>query len=323
MRRIKIAVAYHKKAVYADGEIFVPVQVGAVYTQDDLGIQKDSEGANISRFNPYCCELSATYWLWRNISDADYYGLCHYRRFFTFEKGYSNLIQQIVYYCSKAISPFIVDSRFTMSKSNSISIDENELNIHLREFSKNLTVCLKQYNVDCFCLKKTKMSTYSCKTKLMKAIGLYNYNKLEEIIKSEHPDFYPFFIKTMKSNSYNPCNMLIASKDVFNEYAELLFSIIGRYHNWIINTDSNFINNAALRSSGYMGEFITSAFIMRLRNNGLIVKELNTLGVSIASTGLSQTTGGLYNRIKILLTGGGNSSVIIILQPALEERRAA
>lgn len=304
MKNIKIAVAYHKEAKYANNDMFIPIQVGAANANQDLGIQKDSDGNNISRYNPYCCELSATYWLWKNIFDADYYGLCHYRRFFTFEKGSLKIIPHLVYLGSKAMSSFVVDSRFTLSESECFSVSENEFENHLKVFSQNLSAYLEQNNTDCFCLKKTKMSTYSCKTKLMKAIGLYNYNKLEDIIKIEHPDFYPFFMKTMQDNSYNPCNMLIASKEVFNEYATLLFSIIGKYHDWITNSESRIINNAALRSSGYMGEFITSAFIMYLREKGLVVKELNAMGVSIASTGLSQTTDGLCDRIKQLLGGG-------------------
>lgn len=303
MKNIKIAVAYHKAAEYARNEMFIPIHVGAARADRELGIQKDSDGENISQYNPYCCELSATYYLWKNITDADYYGLCHYRRFFTFEKSPARLrlVPRLVYLGSKVVSPFVVDSRFTMSESADIAVGEGELEARLAAFASDLQAYLEQRPTDCFCLKPTKMSTYSCKTKLMKAVGLYNYNKLEEIIKSDHPGFYPYFLKTMRSNEYNPCNMLIARRDIFNEYATLLFSIIGKYHDWITLSADGAVNNAALRSSGYMGEFITSAFIMQLRDRNKTVKELNTMNVAIASTGLSQTTDGLITRIKALL----------------------
>ncbi len=41
----------------------------------------DSEGDNISEKNRNYCELTATYWAWKNRSSA-YKGLCHYRRIF-------------------------------------------------------------------------------------------------------------------------------------------------------------------------------------------------------------------------------------------------
>lgn len=42
---------------------------------------KDSSFENISAKNPYYCELTGLYWMWKNV-DAEEIGLCHYRRFF-------------------------------------------------------------------------------------------------------------------------------------------------------------------------------------------------------------------------------------------------
>lgn len=63
---------------FVDQGPYIPIQVGAVYNKD-LGIQKDSDGDNISVDNPYCSEMSAMYWIWKNV-DADYKGLFHYKR---------------------------------------------------------------------------------------------------------------------------------------------------------------------------------------------------------------------------------------------------
>lgn len=43
MTKIRIAVAYHKNGIFADNELFIPVQVGATFAKQELGIQKDSE----------------------------------------------------------------------------------------------------------------------------------------------------------------------------------------------------------------------------------------------------------------------------------------
>ena len=83
-KRIKIFVSAHKPAVFPKAASIIPIQVGTenapVLFQDTL---HDNEGDNISSLNPMYCELTAQYWAWKN-TDADYYGFCHYRRYFDF-----------------------------------------------------------------------------------------------------------------------------------------------------------------------------------------------------------------------------------------------
>lgn len=78
---IKILVAAHKPYWMPEDDVYLPIQVGAAGKRS-LGWQRDDEGDNISGKNPNYCELTALYWAWKNL-DADYIGLCHYRRYFT------------------------------------------------------------------------------------------------------------------------------------------------------------------------------------------------------------------------------------------------
>lgn len=81
--RIKILVACHKldSAIRQD-ENYLPIHVGkALNPTKDLGFQGDNTGINISNKNTSYCELTALYWGWKNIKDADIFGLAHYRRY--------------------------------------------------------------------------------------------------------------------------------------------------------------------------------------------------------------------------------------------------
>lgn len=75
-------VAAHKRYPMPGEAIYLPIQVGAAGRETlEKGWQRDDTGDNISRKNPYFCELTGHYWMWKHV-DADVYGLCHYRRYF-------------------------------------------------------------------------------------------------------------------------------------------------------------------------------------------------------------------------------------------------
>lgn len=59
----------------------VPIQVGTVFADKKIATVQDNIGDNISDKNRNYCELTASYYAWKN-SEADYKGLCHYRRIF-------------------------------------------------------------------------------------------------------------------------------------------------------------------------------------------------------------------------------------------------
>lgn len=56
-----------------------PIQAGADISEDRVARLLDNTGDNISRKNKQYCEMSATYWVWKN-TDHDWKGIEHYRR---------------------------------------------------------------------------------------------------------------------------------------------------------------------------------------------------------------------------------------------------
>ncbi len=99
----KIIIASHKSYAFAGGDLYLPLFVGAVGKKDILDlstiylkdgraygetIMRDDIDENISEKNPYYCELTALYWAWKNLKDADVIGLVHYRRYFTAKSAF-------------------------------------------------------------------------------------------------------------------------------------------------------------------------------------------------------------------------------------------
>lgn len=75
----------HKKFDPPKEAGYIPLHVGRALGQD-FGYQGDNTGDNISDLNPYYGELTGLYWLWKNCSDVENIGICHYRRYFWDEK---------------------------------------------------------------------------------------------------------------------------------------------------------------------------------------------------------------------------------------------
>lgn len=77
----------HKIFDLPTDKTYQPLQVGAA-CHDDLGYLRDDTGENISSLNCYYSELTGLYWVWKNVTDMDIVGVCHYRRFLLNEKEY-------------------------------------------------------------------------------------------------------------------------------------------------------------------------------------------------------------------------------------------
>lgn len=81
---IFFAVAMHEAYALPTDKLYTPVQAG-VAIRPPLGLTRDDTGKNISAKNGSYCELTVLYWMAHNV-DADWYGLCHYRRYFSLRR---------------------------------------------------------------------------------------------------------------------------------------------------------------------------------------------------------------------------------------------
>lgn len=92
---IRIYTMTHKKFDVPDDSMYIPLQVGHA-VHEDLGYLGDDTGDNISEQNCYYSELTGIYWIWKNVKDLDYVGVCHYRRYLINEKGKVFTRQELV-----------------------------------------------------------------------------------------------------------------------------------------------------------------------------------------------------------------------------------
>jgi len=136
-------------------------------------------------------------------------------------------------------------------------------------------------------------------THLRKAIGFWHYNYIVEMIAKEQPAFNAYFEKTLKSNSFVPCNMLVAKTEIYDAYCTIMFDIMHKYlRHMNEGIPKGVVNVAMLRDFGYIAELITDAFVRMITDKGVKVRYLNCMSVNMNVAGMSSVQTSLWQRIK-------------------------
>ncbi len=186
---IKILVATHKEYQMPEDSIYLPIHVGKENSMLSLPFTGDNTGEHISAKNPYFCELTALYWAWKNL-DADYIGLAHYRRHFTYRKPKP--------FCSNKF-PYILNS----------SEAETLLSRHSILLPKQ-----RNYIIE---------SNY---TQFIHAHPAESLARTKDILAELFPDYLPSFDLVMNRTKAHRFNMFIMKKTLLHAYCSWLFPIL-------------------------------------------------------------------------------------------------
>lgn len=188
MSRVKILIATHKQYEFPKSASYVPIYVGKALQQQQLDIQSDDTGENISLKNGSFCELTALYWAWKNnaFPESDYIGLVHYRRYF---KGKGLVLKE----CTIA--------------------SENELLSDLAQYDV-IVAKKRNYYIETI-YKHYKNAHYIKDLDLTKRIIAQNYS-----------EYIDAFEQVMSGKTLHLFNMFVLNRKRFSEYCEWLFSIL-------------------------------------------------------------------------------------------------
>lgn len=265
MPDIKIIVCYHKPGKYISNEVYVPVHVGKATSKYNLPIQGDNEGENISSLNYTYCELTGLYWAWKNIK-ADYIGLCHYRRFFTFEKSLIHGPIHRAYATTLNVFQAFASSPKSYSSLEEIVVNSDD---YLTTKALNDSNKIKRYianhsDIKIIALKPIMLGLTNIATHFSSVSGAHNIDIVENIVKSKYPSIYPYFESVISSNRLHLGNMIICHHSVFNQYCHFVFSVLEEHRRILIEEgwykDSK--ERSISRLSGYIAEMLTSVFVL-------------------------------------------------------------
>ena len=219
-----------------------PIQCGAALNPAIKGILQDNGGENISEKNREYCELTAHYYAWKNI-EADYYGFCHYRRFFGDEKA--------------------TKRSYSAIKQPSLSqlLSEDELRRLCGEFE---IIAPRSEDMGLTVREHYNTSRYHYPEDLSLFL---------EALEEKAPELKGAAERYLSQGRQYFCNMFIMSKTCFDEYCSMLFPILEEFDKRKL-LHGDFQSD---RTDGYLGEIFTGIFICYKREDGTAIKELPRL----------------------------------------------
>lgn len=251
MEKIKILIATQETNVLVNDGVYMPIYVGKALSNKDINIQGDDTGDNISSKNPYYCELTATYWAWKNLKDVDYIGLCHYRRYFDF-----------------SFKPHI------MKEQRQVSADFIVNN-------KNKLAPKIPYDCDVI-LPVSNPYIYNLISSHLFNLSVTDVILLEKTILYLFPDYKESIKHIFYHKQYIPQrNMFVMRRDLFDKYCEFLFSILFEVEKHLKHS----LYKYEQRSLAFMGELLLPLFCyhnkLKIKNRQILFVTNNPQNSSI------------------------------------------
>src|SRR5262245_56117746 len=88
LKPVSFFIAIHKDApLPGPRENYVALGIGGYKPTAYTPSFTDTVGQSISHKNNHYSELTGWYWVWKNVTDVNILGLCHYRRYFVLDEN--------------------------------------------------------------------------------------------------------------------------------------------------------------------------------------------------------------------------------------------
>lgn len=242
MKKTIIYTCHHKPSAFLSSELVKPIHVGKANSFNEIGCSGDDTGDNISYKNPFYCELTAHYWVWKNAEASDYVGFMHYRRHLNFSRDQNKPEDNwgVINYPE-------IDSEY----EEAFGLNDSSINS-----------CVE--NIDIVLPKKWDVRAAGSRNnydhyKVSKYLHIKDYQAAIDILLSQYPEYYKAVKEFNNATDGYYTNMYVMTQELFNEYSEWLFGIFDELENEI--SFDNY-NSQEKRVIGHISERLFNIFII-------------------------------------------------------------
>lgn len=247
MSDIKIFVTHtpNRDTMRVDNPFIYNVIAGSEYQKKEVpeGVYQDNQGENISFKNKSYCELTTQYWAWKNVQ-ADYYGFCHYRRFFSFNK------EKL-----KETSWGTVEYDFLNEQAmKELCFNENDMRQYIEQYDFLIAEGVSANSMQ----SKNMYNHYENAPEL----HIEDVELFLKIIADKYPYLSNVAQEFFEGKIFYPCNMFIMKRELFEEYSTILFDVLETFEN---KADMSKYSREGYRTTGHLGERMASIYYMYLK----------------------------------------------------------
>ena len=239
--RIKLFVSAHKPAEFPEGKSILPIQVGTANAKTPFAdTLHDNDSENISELNPMYCELTAQYWAWKN-ADADYYGFCHYRRYFDFspvkhlQNDYGEIIDSFIDH--KSIAEYGLDDVSIAEAVTGYDVITSPIS-DVRAFG-GYSSLKEHWDADSH-------------------LRLTDLRHMYDILCHEHPDYREDADTVLNGRKACFCNMFIMRKEIFFDYCAWLFPLLDKF---VSEWEHSTADEQTMRTPGHLAERLLNIYL--------------------------------------------------------------
>ena len=230
IQNVAIFVATHKKIDVDFPAGYIPMQVNCAATGEHwAGYFHDDFGDNISPKNPFYSELTVLYSAWKNC-DAAIKGICHYRRYMN------------------------NDSRATFNNRHLCDVNALGKDIIVQD---DIQTRLNGGNCDVLLVSPSGPNPLTSREELEKFCYKQDIAAMIAVVEEDFPDYAEALQQVLNSKNLSYFNMLIAKAEVFDNYCQWLFDVLGRIE---LQCDLSGYDAQHKRLYGYLSEVLLNVY---------------------------------------------------------------
>lgn len=245
---LKIFLSYHKDSPFYKSDIFDPIQVGTDCNPEIEGITKDNTGDNISRLNPYYCELTGQYWVLKNYLDncnEEYIGFAHYRRL-------PDLLN-----ISEADFPSVYGMNYSQSVELFNNMNNADLYDKIKDFDIILPCTVYMYKNTVNPLHRENEPHYNVYDHFRTEHNSNLLDILEQVISEDYNDYIPELRDCFMSEKSHFYNIYIMKTDILKQFLDWEFCILEKIGDKI----GGWTQPKYRRMAGFVGETLINIWL--------------------------------------------------------------
>lgn len=225
-----VFVVSHKPFLPPLDPVYIPIQVGY---GESLGFLRDNQQENISEKNTTFCELTALYFIWKNI-DVPNVGLVHYRRYFQVRnQNWQRLRYTILRWQGKALC-----GRFRIATK------------------QDFETLLQHY--DWIIPEAYHLGTHSVREHYAAYHKIQDWVCVKQLVAEMSPEYLSDFEIVEHSFDIHTYNMFVSKKKWLDEYCEWLFPILFALERHIDITEYDMYNKRVI---GFIAERLFNVWL--------------------------------------------------------------